>query len=36
MLCAVQSETERDRHVCFVVCRVRLTETEMFVVWCAE
>ena len=32
MLCVVQSETERDRDVCCVQCRVRLRETEMCVV----
>ena len=36
MLCAVQSETERDRDVCCVQCRVRLRETEMCVVCSAE
>jgi len=32
----VQSETERDRDVCCVQCRVRLSETEMCVVCSAE
>ena len=36
MLCAVQSETERDRVVCCVLCRVRLRETELCVVCCAD
>ena len=36
MLCAVQSETEKDRDVCCVLCRVRLRETEMCVVYSAE
>ena len=36
MLRAVQSETERDREVCCVQCRVRLRETEMFFVCSAE
>ena len=26
MLCAVQSETERDRDVCCVLCRVRVRQ----------
>ena len=34
MLCAVQSETERDRVVCCVQCSVRLRETEMCVCVC--
>jgi len=36
VLCAVQSETERDRDVCCVQCRVGLRETEMYVVCSAE
>ena len=32
MFCAVQSETERDRGVCFVQYRVRLRETDLCVV----
>jgi len=36
VLCAVQSETERDRDVCGVQCRLRLRETEMCAVCCAE
>jgi len=28
VLCAVQEETERDRDVCCVQCRMRLRETE--------
>ena len=48
MLCAVQSETEIDRDVCCVLCRVRLRETcvlcavqseterDMCVVCCAQ
>ena len=36
MLCVVQSETERDRDVCCVLCRVRLIENEMCVVCSAE
>ena len=33
VFCAVQGETERDRDVCCVQCRVRLSETE--IVLCA-
>ena len=29
VLCVVQSETERDRDVCCVLCRVRLIENEI-------
>ena len=36
VLCVVQSETERDRDVCCVQCRVRLRETELCVVRSAE
>ena len=36
MLCAVQSETERDRGVGFVQYRVRLRETEDCVLCSAE
>jgi len=36
VLCAVQSEIERDRDVCCVQCRVSLRETEMCVVCSAE
>jgi len=36
VLCDVQNETEGDTDVCFVLCRVRLRETQMFVVCCAE
>ena len=32
VVCGVQSETERDRDVCCVLCRVRLREIEMCVV----
>jgi len=32
VLCAVQSETERDRDVCCVQCRMRMREAEMYVV----
>jgi len=32
VLCAVQSESERDGVVCCVMCRLRMRETEMCVV----
>jgi len=33
-LCAVKSETERDRDVCCVLCRVRLRERDVCCVLC--